>query len=87
MPNYGEWVLWQDGSEYLFGHYDMKTMIGLDLGSEQKLKIIQLSNKGMSCNSYLVQAFGLLKRDLGEIMSWKGPLMFNENEFGKFWFI
>jgi hypothetical protein len=44
----------------------MKTMIGLDLGSEQKLKIIQLANKGMSCN---VQAFGLLKRDLGEIMS------------------
>jgi hypothetical protein len=38
----------------------------------------------MSCN---VQAFGLLKRDLGEIMSWKGPLMFNENEFEKFWFM
>jgi hypothetical protein len=43
-------------------------MIGLDLGSEQKLKIMQLLDKGMSCNSNLVQAFRLLKRDLGEIM-------------------
>jgi hypothetical protein len=47
----------------------MKTTIGIDLGSEQKLKIIQLSNKGMSSNFYLVQDFRLLRRDLGEIMS------------------
>jgi len=60
--------LWWDGSEYLCGHY-MKTTIGIDLGSEQKLKIIQLSNKGMSSNFYLVQDFRLLRRDLGEIMS------------------
>jgi hypothetical protein len=41
----------------------------------------------MSSNFYLVQDFRLLRRDLGEIMSWRGLLMFNENEFGKFWFI
>jgi len=87
MSTYGEWVLWWDGSEYFCGHNDMRTTIGFELGSEQKLKIIQLSDKGMSCNSYLVQAFRLLRRDLGEIMPWRGLLMFNENEFGKFWFI
>jgi hypothetical protein len=46
----------------------MKITINLALGNEQKLKIIQLSNKGMNCNFYLVQAFRLLRRDLGEKM-------------------
>ncbi len=84
MSTYGEWVLWWDGSEYFCEHYDMKITINLALGNEQKLKIIQLSNKGMNCNFYLVQAFRLLRRDLGEKMPWKGLFMFNENEFEKF---
>jgi hypothetical protein len=41
----------------------MRIAIGLDLDSEQKLEIIQLLDKGMSCNSYLVQAFRLLRSD------------------------
>ncbi len=57
------------GVNTFYGHHDMRIAIGLDLDSEQKLKIIQLLDKGISCNSYLVQAFGLLRRDLGEIMS------------------
>jgi len=39
---------------------EIKAANDLDVGSGQKMKIMQLSNKGLGYNSYLVQAYRLL---------------------------
>jgi hypothetical protein len=51
-----------------------------------------LENKGLDCNSDLVQAFGFVKgseffvgnKPMWKVMLWKWLLMFDENEFGFF---
>lgn len=42
---------------------EIKAANDLDLGSGQKMKIMQLSNKGLGYNSYLVQAYKLLRSE------------------------
>lgn len=42
---------------------EIKAANDLDLGSGQKMRIMQLSNKGLGYNSYLVQAYRLLRSE------------------------
>jgi hypothetical protein len=42
---------------------EIKVANDLDLGNGQRMKIMQLSNKGLGYNSYLVQAYRLLRSE------------------------
>jgi hypothetical protein len=42
---------------------EIKAANDLDVGSGQKMKITQLSNKGLCYNSYFIQAYRLLRNE------------------------